>query len=302
MQMAKKQKYLWQRRAKRTKKRLKLWLVPQRDNHYRPHLVRRYGIMAVLAVAIGLQFGYNYTHTGSVLGRVTTVTPAALLVSTNEQRRAEGLPALGLDEQLNEAARRKAQDMLQRDYWGHEAPDGTEPWVWIDESGYNYEKAGENLAKNFSSADATMAAWMASEPHRNNVLGAEYADVGFASVSGELEGEPATVIVAFYGAEPKGAIVAGVEDSRIVREAPADVAITPAARIGVSLQSLTPAAVTSVALLFVATTVAVTAHLYRSKLPKNRRQTWRKQHGAIKASGLLSVAAFIVLLYGGGQI
>ena len=81
-----------------------------------------------------------------------------------------------------------------------------------------------------------------------------------------------------------------------------DVTLTPAARIGIALQSLTPAAITSLALIFIATTVAVTAHFYRSKLPKQRRESWYKHHGAAKATGLLTMAAFIVLLYGGGQL
>ena len=300
--MAKKQKQLWQRRIKRFKKRLHLLLVPQRDNYYRPHLVRRYGLLVVLALAIGLQFGHNYTQTGSVLGRVTSVTPAALLASTNEQRLAAGLAGLNLDSQLNQAAKQKAEDMLARNYWSHDAPDGTEPWVWIDKSGYNYVRAGENLAKNFSSADATMAAWMNSESHRQNVLSDNYSDVGFASVNGQLDGQPATVTVAFYGTKKQDAAVAGATSDRSVAEAPVNASISPATRIGMALLSLTPAAVTSLALLFVAVTVSLTAHIYRSKLPKNRRQTWYKQHGAIKATGLLSIAAFIVLIYGGGQI
>ena len=286
---------------KRLKKRLHLLVVPHRHNHYRPHLVRRYGLLAVLAVVVGLQLSYNYTQTGSVLGRVTTVTPGALLASTNEQRAAEGLAALTLDTQLSEAATNKARDMLQQGYWSHEAPDGTEPWVWIDRVGYSYVRAGENLAKNFSSAGATVVAWMNSPAHRKNVLSDEYKDVGFASVDGQLNGQLTTVTVAFYGTRNETA-VAGVSAERTMQEPATNARITLASRIGIALQSLTPAAVTSLALLFVAITVAVTAHLYRNKLPKNRRVSWYKQHGAMKASGLLSIAAFVVLLYGGGQL
>lgn len=299
--MAKKQTQLWKRRFKRIRRRIHLLMVPHKDNHYRPHLVRRYGLLVVMAVAIGLQFGYNYTHTGSVLGRVTSVTPAGLLASTNDERVERNLAPLRLNSQLTEAATAKAQDMLRRGYWDHNAPDGTEPWVWVDQAGYTYSKAGENLARNFSSSGATVGAWMNSESHRDNVLNTAYQDVGFAIASGELEGKPTTVIVAFYGARQQP-LVAGASATRSAQEAAIDVTLTPAARIGIALQSLTPAAITSLALIFIATTVAVTAHFYRSKLPKQRRESWYKHHGAAKATGLLTMAAFIVLLYGGGQL
>ena len=284
------------------KKRINLLFVPQKANFYRPLLVRRYGLLVVLVIAFGVQLGYNYTHTGSVLGRVTTVTPAGLLISTNDERLEEGLSPLRLNAQLSDAAAAKARDMISHGYWDHVSPDGVEPWEWIDGAGYQYEVAGENLAKNFTTAGATVAAWMNSDPHRDNLLNNDYQDVGFATVYGELEGSPATVTVAMYGLPVSSQAVAGASHSRRVQVPPATASLTPAARIGVALQSLTPAAMTSLALLFVALTVAVTAHFYRSKLPRNRRESWYKHHGVVKASGLLSMAAFIVMIYGGGQI
>lgn len=249
-----------------------------------------------------MQFGYNYTQTGSVLGRVTTVTPAGLLASTNDERLEHNLVPLRLNTQLSDAAAAKARDMLTQGYWDHVGPDGTEPWQWIDGAGYQYQQAGENLAKNFSTAEATVTAWMNSDSHRDNVLHTTYRDVGFATVYGELAGTPTTVTVAMYGAPLEQPQVAGAISERVVQTPPADASLTPATRVGIALQSLTPAAVTSLALLFVAVTVAITSHFYRSKLPKNRRESWYKNHGVVKASGLLSIAAFIVLLYGGGQI
>ncbi len=299
----KKQTYLWQRRRKRLARRLRLLLVPVRDNHYRPHLVRRYGLLAVMLLVVGLQFGYNYSHTGHVLGRTTTVTPSALLSLTNDVRSQHDLVALTPSPELAAAARYKAQDILDRQYWDHTAPDGTEPWYWVEMAGYDYAAAGENLARNFTTASAAMTAWMQSDPHRDNILRDVYRDVGFAIVDGQLDGRASTVIVALYG-EPAAA-VAGAQtvvgpEARTVPQTAQPLSI--AARIGVSLQELTPAALTSLALLFIAITVAITAHIYRGKLPRNRRESWYRHHGGIKATGLLAIAAFIVLIYGGGQV
>ncbi len=299
--MRKKQTQFWHRRLKRMGRKVHLFLVPHKQNHYRPHLIRRYGLLALVALVVGLQFGYNYTQTGSVMGKVTVITPAGLLASTNDQRLAHHLTALRLDPQLNEAAAAKARDMLQKGYWAHSAPDGTEPWVWVEQAGYSYSKAGENLAKNFASADSVVSAWMDSSSHRDNVLGAAYQDVGFATATGQLNGEPTTVTVAFYAVRQQS-LVAGFTTPVAASKAAVDAPLTPAARIGIGLQSLTPAAITSLALLFVAVTVAITAQFYRKQLPRKRQASWYKHHGTVKATGLLSIAAFIILLYGGGQL
>lgn len=299
--MSNKNKQVSKKPERKTARRLKLLLLPSKRNDYRPYLVRRYGLLVIIGLILGLQFGYNFDKTGSVLGRVTTVTTAGLLTSTNDARRDQQLPDLTLNSQLNEAAADKAEDMLRRGYWSHTSPDGTEPWVWIGQAGYNYQEAGENLAKNFSTAGAAVEAWMGSSAHRENLLNAKYKEVGFGVATGEVDGKTTTIIVAFYAA-PAETSVAGTSVSRNAGFSNENAELSVAARVGIALQSLTPAAITSLALLFVATTVAITAHFYRAKLPKRLQKTWYKHHGAAKASGLFVVAAFVILLYGGGQI
>ncbi len=290
---------------KKTKKsfinRLRLLLVPHKQNNYRPYLVRRYGLMVIVAMAIGMQLFYNFTQTGSVLGRVTTITPAALLADTNSIRADDRLNTLSINTSLSQAAASKAQDMIDRGYWSHTSPDGTQPWYWIEQAGYNYQEAGENLAKNFSTAQGTVDAWMNSPTHRENMLKPSYTEVGFGIANGEIDGKPTTIVVAFY-AEPVTTSVAGLMIHKTTSASEQGASLSIAAHIGIALQSLTPAAITSVALLFIAATVAITAHFYRSKLPKKLRESWYKHHGVAKASGLFVVTAFIVLIYGGGQI
>lgn len=287
--------------AQTAKKHLRLFLVPHKGNDYRPHLIRRYGLMVLLVLVIGLQLVYNLTKTGSVLGRVTNVTSSGLLVSTNDVRKANRLSDLKINQQLSQAAQEKAQDMIQKGYWSHVSPDGTQPWYWIDTTGYNYEAAGENLAKNFSTSQAVITAWMDSKTHRANVLSTSYQDVGFGMADGDVDGKYTSVVVALY-AEPITTAVAGAKVEKSINQSSSDSGISLMSRIGLGIESLTPAAIVSVMLLLVAAAVAITAHFYRSKLPKRLRQTWYRHHGAAKASGLLTVAAFVVLLYGGGQI
>lgn len=268
-------------------------------------MIRRLGLIIIIAIVIGLQFGYNFTHTGSVLGRVINVTAAGLLTSTNDHRSESGVQPLKINNQLSQAAEQKAKDILANQYWDHISPSGVEPWDWIQQTGYSYEIAGENLAKNFTTSNGTVAAWMDSPSHRENMLNPEYNEVGFASVNGELEGRPATITVAIYAkpysnnymTQASPFIASALSNTTSDNRQP-----SLATRIGIAIQSLTPAAITSLALLFIAATVATAAHAFRRKLPKHLQKTWYKRHGVIKTSGLLSIAAFIILLYGGGQL
>src|SRR5690606_28313263 len=120
--------------------------------------------------------------------------------STNKERLKDGLEPLRVDNRLTLAATKKAQDMLANDYWAHTSPQGVSPWEWIKDARYGYSYAGENLAKNFSTAGSVVNAWMHSENHRDNVLNAHYRDVGFGVVDGKLDGQPTTLVVAMYGA------------------------------------------------------------------------------------------------------
>ncbi len=274
-------------------------VVPHKKNDYRPHLIRRYGIIAIVFVVVGLQFSYNAATTGSVLGRESTVTIGSLLDETNQARITDGEPALILNKQLSQAAHLKAQDMFAQQYWAHNAPDGTQPWKWFGDVQYNYAEAGENLAKNFTSSNAVVGAWLASPEHKANVLKSDYRDVGFAVVDGVLNDKPTSVVVALYGM-PAESAVAGAEAK--FSKPPMAVTASPVVQFGLALQSISPAALGGLVLLALATGVAVAAHSYRRKLPKTLRQSWYRHHGLYKAAGMMSLGVMVIFLSGGGQI
>lgn len=282
---------------KRLHRHVKLAVVPHAANDYRPHAIRRYGLAGLLLLVFLLQGTYNSVTTGSVLGVTTDVTPYSLLAATNDARQSEGKQELALNEQLSEAARLKAEDMLKNQYWAHTSPSGVTPWDWFGKVGYSYSDAGENLAKNFTTSNAVISAWLQSPTHRANLLKAEFEDVGFATVSGTLDGRAVSIIVAMYGA-PATPLVQGV-----TLESNTGQAVSLVARLGLGIQSLTPAAIGSVLLLLVGANVALLAHLYRQKLPKKLQQTWYKHHGIYKAVALCLLAGGIVFAYGSlGQL
>lgn len=161
-------------------------------------------------VFFGLTFGYDWrtslrigpsTHHKGVLAYATEMSASGLLSATNSERSKNGgIPALALNSKLSSAAQAKANDMVARNYWSHTTPDGKDPWVFIDATGYAYQKAGENLAYGFSTSNETVAGWMNSPSHKANMLDSSFKEVGFGfanSASYVGTGEE-TIIVAMY--------------------------------------------------------------------------------------------------------
>lgn len=279
-------------------------LVPHKGNHYRPHLVRLHGITAVLVLAIFMQLIYGYFTAGriEVLGRVSNITASELLSDTNDARKEASLPDLKVNEALTQAAFLKARDMIANNYWAHTSPSGVTPWKWLADTGYNYDVAGENLAKNYPTADATVEAWMASQSHRANILNTKYQDVGFAVVDGLLEGRDATIIVAYYGS-PASSAVEGTASTKTVYASPINNGVgNPLTYFGSALQSLSPATLGALGLLAIVGLVAVLTHHYRNKLPASWRRSWKKHHGLITLVGVVGLGIVIVFATGGGQI
>jgi uncharacterized protein YkwD len=101
-----------------------------------------------------------------------------VLAAVNEYRSTKHLPPLALNDKLNSSSQAKAHDLVEDQYWSHEAPNGKTPWSFMQEAGYSYQAAGENLAKCYDSPDALVKAWIASPTHEA-VLVADYQDAGF---------------------------------------------------------------------------------------------------------------------------
>ena len=136
----------------------------------------------------------------ATLAYATEMSRGGLLSGTNSQRSSNGQSGLSLNGQLNAAAQAKAQDMVNRDYWSHNTPDGQQPWIFIDAQGYNYQKAGENLAYGFSTSNETIIGWMNSPSHRANLLDSAFTEVGFgfANSANFVGTGEETVVVAMY--------------------------------------------------------------------------------------------------------
>ena len=164
-------------------------------------LLRAY-VPMILVVIIALVINDQWlANAHGVLGASTAISPTSLLSYTNIQRTAFKESDLTLNSRLMNAAQTKADNMVKLNYWSHDTPSGQPPWVFIQRAGYNYHKAGENLAYGFPSSAAILNAWMHSPEHRANILDSSFQNVGFGiAYSPDYQNQgPQTLVVAMYG-------------------------------------------------------------------------------------------------------
>jgi uncharacterized protein YkwD len=126
----------------------------------------------------------------SVLLSATAVEQSVVCL-INGQRAANGLQQVGYQANLRQAALGHSQEMVERGYFAHDSPSGSTPLSRILASGYadgfKRWEFGENLAwgSNLHSTPQRLVdAWMASPPHRQNLLYPRFNEIGAAAVKG----------------------------------------------------------------------------------------------------------------------
>ncbi len=121
----------------------------------------------------------SQTPTGSMTQEEKT---AAELI--NHMRKQNGLQPLQIDSGLSVKARIKSGDMKTNRYFSHNSPTYGSPFQMMRQLGINYTSAAENIAMGYSSAEAVVQAWMASDSHRANILSDRYTTMGIGYVDG----------------------------------------------------------------------------------------------------------------------
>lgn len=118
-------------------------------------------------------------YTDIELASVTDARVSEIIGLVNAERTKAGLPALVESGRLDKAAQAKTDDEVAKQYFSHESPDGKGNYnVLIEEAGYPYSYAGENLAVKYDSFEEAVEAWINSPTHRANILKAGYKETG----------------------------------------------------------------------------------------------------------------------------
>lgn len=188
---------------------------------YHPYLP----VILIVSLSAAIMFSFFRTNqSGQVLNTATKTDSSSLLKGTNEKRISKGEAELIFNENLSTAAQEKADDMAMRNYWSHMTPEGKEPWRFIEQVGYKYSAASENLAYGFGSSNDTVSAWMNSPTHASALLDPTMREVGFGIANASnFQGEGAkTIVVAMYAApaakdkkSPQGLKSAGTLSQKI---------------------------------------------------------------------------------------
>lgn len=178
-------------------------LVPRESNNQKAKLLHSSSLTFITLVFVLYQLVITFIpRLGTkILGYAANISPAEVVGLTNQKRIEAGLLPLEENAVLSQAAQAKGADMLNRGYWAHMAPDGTQPWKFFTDFGYKYRYAGENLARDFSNPVSAIEAWMNSSTHKENILSSKYKEIGVGVVEGNLAGVETTIIIQFFGAE-----------------------------------------------------------------------------------------------------
>jgi uncharacterized protein YkwD len=111
-----------------------------------------------------------------------TAAPSAALQQvvdlTNQERAANGLPALSVDGRLSAAAQVQSNDQAARDQMSHDGSDGSNAGDRVSAQGYSWSAWAENVAMGYPDAPSVMSGWMGSDGHRRNVLSVNVTQIG----------------------------------------------------------------------------------------------------------------------------
>lgn len=101
-----------------------------------------------------------------------------LLALCNHARQAIGVAPLQWSQALSRVARQHAQAMAMEGYFDHVDRQGRGVGERLNDSGYRYRWAGENISAGLETIDAVFAWWMQSDGHRANILSPNFTELG----------------------------------------------------------------------------------------------------------------------------
>ncbi len=121
-----------------------------------------------------------------------------ILEEINDERISAGLAPLVQNNKLSLAALNKATALtFLRELKHTQSLEGV-PWSFIEDAGYLYDNAGENLAVNFKTESEIISDWMRSASHRANILRPDFKEIGISIVDGSYQGGNASYVVTYF--------------------------------------------------------------------------------------------------------
>jgi hypothetical protein len=145
-------------------------------------------------------FSFFFAYDPALAADITTQKVIDL---ANADRAEKGIQLLEENDKLARVAKDKAEDMVAKNYFAHNSPEGVNPWHWFEKENYDYNYAGENLAMDFTSAEKMNQAWLDSPTHRANILNGNFKEIGVAVKEGIVNDHSTIVVVQLFGSGDK---------------------------------------------------------------------------------------------------
>ena len=170
------------------------------------------GVVAAIGAAAALVPSVAAPADGRVGARTVVLVKfqSQLLAALNGVRAAHDLAPLRSSPQLTRAAVQHSSEMVASGYFGHESADGSAFSARVQRfyapGPGGYRSIGENLlwASPDLGAKRALALWMASGPHRENILSPLWREIGISAehvhaAPGTFGGLEVTVVTVDFG-------------------------------------------------------------------------------------------------------
>lgn len=143
-------------------------------------------------------------------------------VAANETISTVSKQPLAMNETLLAVARAHSQDMIDRDYFAHDTPEGVTPYQRMTNAGYNWNAAGENIAWygttggiiNQNTIDLHQSLFVDSgingRGHRTNLMLADFQEIGVGDILGTYQAYNATMLTEDFGRTGSQQFLTGV--------------------------------------------------------------------------------------------
>lgn len=174
--------------------------LPTAQNGHHAHLLRTPSLVIIMIAIVVINSVSGLFPVSRVGAEINFLQ---LIELHNQERSKFNLPPLRLNAALSNSAQQKALVMLEKDCWSHYCPAGKSPWDFVVSANYEYIYAGENLAQGFLDSESAVVAWMNSPSHRENILRAEFEDIGFGIVQGSFQGIKDNIIIVVHFGTPQ---------------------------------------------------------------------------------------------------
>ncbi|MDM8158730.1 CAP domain-containing protein [Labilibaculum sp. K2S] len=83
---------------------------------------------------------------------------------------------------LEKAALKHSKDMMDNNFFSHTSSNGDKFVDRLNDAGYSYNKAGENIALGYSSEESVINGWLTSQGHCANIMNPNFTEMGVGRI------------------------------------------------------------------------------------------------------------------------